>query len=321
MKAVVAHEFSGPSGLVYAEVEDPAGEGDVVIDVAAAGVCFPDLLLIRGEYQWKPPLPFIPGNEVAGTVLSAPPQSGFVAGQRVSACPMLGGYAERVAVPSEFVVASPAHLDDAAAACLLGNYYTAYFALAQRGRLRPGETVLVLGAAGGIGTASAQVAKALGARVIALVNRPQAVDFAESVGADVVLPLVDGWTRRVRDCTGGGGVDVVIDQVGGAVFADALGVLAPEGRLLVLGFASGGGIPGLRIPDLLPRNTSVVGVNSYDYVARTPDGRAQLQRGVARLVEAGMRPPPPVLVRLSDAGSALERLAAGEVIGKAVLVP
>lgn len=321
VKAVVAQQFSGPGGLAFADVDEPDGTGLVVIDVVAAGVCFPDLLLIRGEYQWRPELPFIPGNEVAGVVRSAPRGSGFSAGQRVSACPLLGGYAETVAVPPEYVTATPSGVDDAAAACLLGNYYTAYFALVHRGRIRNGETVLVLGAAGGIGTAATQVAKALGATVIALVNRPHALSFAESLGADVVLPLVDDWPQRIREYTAGRGVDLVIDQVGGPVFGDALGVLAPEGRLLVLGFASGGGVPELQVSRLVAPSISVVGVNSYDFVARTPDGRAQLQRGVAELVRAGLRPPPPVLVPLSDAGGALERLAEGDVLGKAVLVP
>ena len=199
MKALVAQELSGPSGLAYTEVDDPAGDGMVVVDVGAAGVCFPDLLLIRGEYQLKLDPPFTPGMEVAGTVRSAPEGSGFTPGQRVSAFTMLGGYAERVAVPPDNVVASPDDVDDASAVCLLGNYYTMYFALERRGALRPGETVLVLGSGGGVGTAAIQIAKALGAKVIAMVHRASAVEYVESLGADVVLPLTDGWAQAVRD--------------------------------------------------------------------------------------------------------------------------
>ena len=169
MKALVAQELSGPSGLVYTDVDDVAGDDMVVVDVGAAGVCFPDLLLIRGEYQLKLEPPFIPGMEVAGTVRSAPDDSGLKPGQRVSAFTMLGGFAERVAVAPENLVPTLDDIDDAAAVALLGNYYTMYFALVRRGALRPGETVLVLGSAGGIGTASVQLAKALGARVIAMV--------------------------------------------------------------------------------------------------------------------------------------------------------
>jgi NADPH2:quinone reductase len=270
MKALVAQELSGPAGLVYTEAQDPsevAGRAAaVIVDVGAAGVCFPDLLLIRGEYQLKLDPPFVPGTEVAGVVRSAPAGSGFAAGQRVSALSMLGGWAERVAVLPEAVVPTPDDVDDGAAVCLLGNYYTMYFALERRGALRPGETVLVLGSAGGVGTAAVQIAKAMGARVIAMVHRSGATDFVESLGADVVLPLTNGWAQAVRDHTGGRGVDVVVDPVGGDAFDDAIRVLATEGRLLVLGFASGGGIPMVKVNRLLLRNVSVVGVGLGEFI-------------------------------------------------------
>ncbi|MDT5300317.1 MAG: NADPH:quinone reductase, partial [Mycobacterium sp.] len=237
MKALVAQELSGPSGLAYTDVDDVAGDGMVVVDVGAAGVSFPDLLLIRGEYQLKLNPPFVPGTEIAGVVRSAPADSGFTVGQRVSALSMLGAWAERVAVPAGSVTPTPDGIDDGAAVCLLGNYYTMYFALARRAALRAGETVLVLGSAGGVGTAAIQIAKALGAKVIAMVHRPGAIEFVESLGADVVLPLTDGWANAVREHTDGRGVDVVVDPVGGDAFDDAIRVLATEGRLLVLGFA------------------------------------------------------------------------------------
>ena len=323
MKALVAQELSGPSGLAYTDVEDPAdggGENVVVVDVGAAGVNFPDLLLLRGEYQLRLEPPFVPGMEVAGIVRSAPYESTFAPGQRVSAFTMMGGYAERVAVTPDSVLPTPEDIDDAQAVALLGNYYTMYFALARRGALRHGETVLVLGSGGGIGTASVQIAKALGARVIAMVHRPEAMRFVESLGADVVLPLTDGWLQAVKDHTGGRGVDLVVDPIGGEAFDDAIRALATEGRLLVIGFAAGG-IPTVKVNRLLLRNVSVVGVGYGEFVNRTPGAQSLFGSGVAKLVEAGLRPPPPVRFPLSKGAEALQSLADGGVLGKVVLEP
>lgn len=322
MKAVVARELSGPGGLAYTDVDDIADEvdGAVVIDVRAAGVCFPDLLLTRGEYQLKLPAPFVPGMEVAGVVRSAPADSGFEPGDRAAAFTMMGGYAQRVAVAPENVVPIAPGLDDAEAAALLGNYYTMYFALARRGALRPGETVLVLGSAGGVGTAAVQIAKALGARVIAAVHRANAVDFVSSLGADVVLRLTDGWLQAVREHTGGEGVDLVVDPVGGEAFDDAIRALAPEGRLLVIGFAAGG-IPTVKVNRLLLRNVGVLGVAWGEFLSRNPGAQSLFGFGVAELVSAGLRPPPPVRYPLSEARAALQQLASGGVLGKLVLEP
>jgi NADPH2:quinone reductase len=321
MKALVAHELSGPSGLAYTDVEDVVGNDDVVVvDVGAAGVCFPDLLLLRGEYQLRLDPPFIPGMEVAGVVRSAPYESTIKPGQRVSAFTMMGGYAERVVVTQDSVLPTPDDIDDAQAVALLGNYYTMYFAWARRGALRHGETVLVLGSAGGIGTASVQIAKAMGARVIAMVHRPEAMEFVKSLGADVVLPLTDGWLQAVKDHTGGRGVDLVVDPIGGEAFDDAIRALATEGRLLVIGFAAGG-IPTVKVNRLLLRNVSVVGVGYGEFVNRTPGAQSLFGFGVAKLVEAGLRPPPPVRFPLSEGASALESLASGAVQGKLVLEP
>jgi NADPH2:quinone reductase len=295
-------------------------DGAVVIDVRAAGVCYPDLLMTRGEYQLKMEPPYVPGMEAAGVVRSAPPESGFEPGDRVSAFTMLGGYAERVAVPSASVVPTADNLDDAEAASLLGNYYTMYFALARRGALRWGETVLVLGSAGGVGSAAVQIAKALGARVIAAVHRSNAIDFVSSLGADVVVPLTDGWVDAVREHTGGQGVNLVVDPVGGAAFDDAIRALATEGRLLVIGFAAGG-IPTVKVNRLLLRNVGVLGVAWGEFVSRNPGAQSLFGSGVAQLVAAGLKPPPPVRFPLSEAGAALQRLADGEVLGKLVLEP
>ena len=321
MKALVAQSLTGPAGLAYTDVDEPAGDGMVVVDVGAAGVSFPELLMLKGEYQLKLDPPFVPGMEIAGMVRSAPDDSGFVAGQRVSGMSMLGGWAERVAVLPATVVPTPDDVDDATAAALLGNYHTMFFALERRGGLRPGETVLVLGSAGGVGTAAIQIAKAMGAKVIAMVHREGAEDFVSSLGADVVLPLADGWAQAVRDHTDGRGVDMVVDPVGGPAFDDAIRVLATEGRLLVLGFASGGGIPSVKVNRLLLRNVSVVGVGLGEFVNRTPGAQAEIGAGVARLVEAGLRPPPPVRYPLADGRAALQALADGEIKGKLVLEP
>ena len=321
MKALVAQELSGPAGLVYTDVDDVSSDGDVVVDVRAAGVSFPDLLLLKGEYQLKLDPPFVPGTEVAGVVRSAPADSGFAVGQRVTGLSLLGAWAERVALPPANVLPTPDDLDDGAAVCLLGNYYTMYFGLVRRGGLMAGETVLVLGSAGGVGTAAIQIANALGARVIAMVHRPGATEFVESLGADVVLPLTDGWAQAVRDHTDGRGVDLVVDPVGGDAFDDAIRVLATEGRLLVLGFASGGGIPTVKVNRLLLRNVSVVGVGLGEFINRTPGAQAEIGAGLGKLVDAGLRPPPPVRYPLSDGRAALESLASGGIRGKVVLEP
>lgn len=307
--------------MSYTDVPDvAAGADSVVIDVRAAGVCFPDLLLARGEYQLKLPPPFIPGMEVAGVVRSAPVSSGFSVGQRVSAFTMMGGYAEQVAVAPAGVVPTADGLDDAQAAALLGNYYTMYFGLARRGALQPGETVLVLGSAGGVGTAAVQIAKALGARVIAMVHRPQAMDFVSTLGADVVLPLTDGWAAAVREATDGRGVDLVVDPVGGAAFDDAIRVIATEGRLLVIGFAAGG-IPTVKVNRLLLRNVGVLGVGYGEFINRTPGAQAQIGAGLTKLVADGLRPPPPQRFPLSEGPAALQTLGDGGVLGKLVLEP
>ena len=320
MKALVARELSGPAGLAYTEVDDVGGDDAVVVDVGAAGVSFPDLLLLRGEYQMRLEPPFIPGMEVAGVVRSAPHESEFTPGQRVTALSMLGGWAEQVAVPPANLTATPDGVDDAEAVALLGNYQTMYFALAKRGALRAGETVLVLGSAGGVVTAAVQIAKALGARVIAMVHRPQAMEYVKSLGPDLVLPLSDGWLQAVKEHTDGRGVDMVVDPVGGAAFDDAVRALDTEGRLLVIGFAAGG-IPTVKVNRLLLRNVSVVGVGYGEYVNRRPGSQSVFQFGVAELVKAGLRPPPPIRFPLAQGSAALQSLADGGVLGKVVLEP
>ena len=322
MKACVVQELSGPPGLVYTDVDDITGNDDtIIVDVRAAGVCFPDLLLSKGEYQLKLPPPFIPGMEAAGVVHWAPEDSEFTVGERVSAFGVLGGYAEQVIVPLANVIHSPAELDDAEAVSLLVNYNTMYFALARRAAMRAGDSVLVLGSAGGVGTAAIQVARAMGAsKVIALVHRTSAMDFVESLGADVVLPLTDGWAQAVRDHTDGRGVDIVVDPVGGSAFDDAIRVLAIDGKLLVIGFAAGA-IPTVKVNRLLLRNIGVLGVAWGEYLHQVPGSAALFAWGLNHLVSAGLKPPPPQRYPLSEGSAALQALADGGVFGKLVLEP
>jgi NADPH:quinone reductase len=322
MKACVVQELSGPTGLVYTDVDDVSGGGDtIVIEVRAAGVCFPDLLLSKGEYQLKLPPPFIPGMEAAGVVHSAPEESEFKVGDRVSAFGVLGGYAEQVVAPVANVTRSPVELDDAEAVSLLVNYNTMYFALARRAAMRPGDSVLVLGSAGGVGTAAIQVARAMGAsKVIALVHRTGATEFVQSLGADVVLPLTDGWAQAVRDHTDGRGVDIVVDPVGGQAFDDAIRVLAIDGKLLVIGFAAGT-IPTVKVNRLLLRNVGVLGVAWGEYLHQVPGSAALFAWGLGQLVSLGLKPPPPQRYPLSEARAALQSLADGAVLGKVVLEP
>jgi NADPH2:quinone reductase len=233
---------------------------------------------------------------------------------------LLGGYAEQAALPVDAVLPTPPELDDAQAVSLLVNYHTMYFALARRAALRAGETVGVLGSAGGVGAAAIQVAKAMGATVVAMVNRENGRDFVAGLGADVVLPLSGEWSRAVREHTGGRGVDVIVDPIGGDAFDEAIRALAPEGRLLVIGFDAGG-IPVVKVNRLLLRNVGVLGVGWREFVMSKPEVQAECAAGVARLVAGGLRPPAPQRFPLSEGRAALESLAAGKLFGKVVLEP
>ena len=245
MRAAQITTLDGPSAISVVDVPEPDADGRVVIDVHVAGVTFPEVLLSRGEYQVKPELPFVPGSEVAGTVRSAPAGSGLRAGQRVAAFPGFGGFAEVAAADPGFVFPLPDGVSFEQGAALPMNYLTMHFALARRGRLQAGETVLVHGAAGGLGTAGIQLAKAYGARVLAVVSSEAKGETARAAGADEVV-LAEGFRERVKELTGGRGVDLVADPVGGDRFTDSLRSLAREGRLLVLGF-TGGGIPTVKV--------------------------------------------------------------------------
>jgi NADPH2:quinone reductase len=324
MRAVQIVEESGPdTALALVELDDPEpshmltpGEG-VLVDVHAAGVSFPEVLQTRGQYQMKPPLPFVPGSEVAGVVRSAPEGAPVKPGDRVAAFCALGGFAETAVAPQFFTFALPDSLDFAQGASLILNYHTAYFSLVLRGRLKEGETVLVHGAAGGVGTACLQVAKGLGARTIALVSSPQKRRVAEQAGADEVVMLGDGWKDEVKERSGGG-VDVVLDPVGGDRFTDSLRSLRENGRLIVVGF-TGGSIPEVKVNRLLLGNTEVVGAGWGAYVMAKPQVNREIGAVVQRLIEDGfVRPIVGERFELERAAEALrcidERRATGKVV-------
>lgn len=240
----------------------------MLIDVHAAGVTFPDVLQTRGLYQMKPALPFVPGSEVAGVVREAPADSGFGPGDRVVGFPGLGGFAEMVAVDPAQVFPLPDRLTFAEGAGIPMNVLTVHFALAHRAQMAPDDVVLVHGAAGGVGTAAVQLAHAHGNRVIAVASTPEKSAFASRAGADDAV-AVEGFREAVAELTGGRGVDIVVDPVGGDRFTDSLRSLATDGRLLVIGF-TGGEIPTVRVNRLLLNNISVVGVGWGAYWMARP---------------------------------------------------
>jgi NADPH2:quinone reductase len=290
----------------------------VLVDVYAAGVSFPELLQTRGQYQLKPELPFVPGSEVAGIVRSASDDADVREGDRVSAFCALGGFAETTVAPTFFTFPLDEALDFAQGAGLVLNYHTAYFALAMRGRLRPGETVLVHGAAGGVGTASLQVAKGLGARTIALVSTEAKRAVAQQAGADETVLVGDSWKDEVRSLTDGG-VDVVVDPVGGDRFTDSLRTLREDGRLVVVGF-TGGSIPEVRVNRLLLNNTEVVGAGWGAYVLGKPQLNREVGAAIARMVAEGfIRPVVGERFPLERAGEALRALDERRATGKVVL--
>jgi NADPH:quinone reductase len=257
----------------------------VVVDVEAAGVSFPEVLQTRGEYQVKPPVPFVPGSEVAGTVRSAPEGSDLAPGDRVAAFPMLGGFAEVAVAPEFMTFRLPDALDFRQGASLILNYHTAWFSLVTRGRLMAGETVLVHGAAGGVGTASIQVAKGIGAKVIAVVSTAEKETVAREAGADQVVRADGEWRDQAKELSGGG-VDMVLDPVGGDRFTDSLRSLAEGGRIVVVGF-TGGSIPEVKVNRLLLNNTEVIGAGWGAYVISKPDLNRAIGSELDRLIASG----------------------------------
>ncbi len=325
MRAIQITDLSGPtSALRLADLPEPEpfhpstpGSG-VIVDVHAAGVSFPELLQTRGEYQVKPPLPFTPGSEVGGVVRSASEDAAVKPGDRVAAFCMLGGFAEVAVAPAHFTFRLPDSFAFAQGAGLVLNYHTAYFALQIQGRLATGETVLVHGAAGGVGTASIQVAKGLGARVIGVVSSDEKERVAREAGADEVIRSDGPWREQAKELSGGG-VDIVLDPVGGDRFTDSLRSLAEGGRVVVVGF-TGGSIPEVRVNRLLLNNVEVVGAGWGAYVMPKPERTLQIASALQELIDGGfVKPVVGARYPLERAGEALVALEGRAVTGKVVL--
>ncbi|OBB00361.1 NADPH:quinone oxidoreductase [Mycolicibacterium fortuitum] len=321
MRAAQITRLDGPDAVRVAEVEEPNGSADeVLIDVHAAGVAFPDALLTRGLYQYKPELPFTPGAEIAGVVRSAPDGAHVRAGDRVLGLTMLsGGMAEVVALPAERVFPLPDAVSFEAGAGILFNDLTVQFALRTRGRLTEGETVLVHGAAGGIGTSALRLAPAMGAsRTIGVVSTEEKAEIARAAGASDVV-LADGFRDAVKELTGGRGVDIVVDPVGGDRFTDSLRSLAVGGRLLVIGF-TGGEIPTVKVNRLLLNNVDVVGAGWGAWTFSHPGYLQEQWAELQPLLASGAVPAPqPEVYPLEQAAQAIASLENRSAKGKVVL--
>jgi NADPH:quinone reductase len=320
MRALQVTELNGPDGLAVVDAPEPDGANGVLIDVEAAGVAFPDLLLSRGLYQVKPDPPFIPGTEVAGTVREAASDSGFEPGQKVMALTFaVGGWAEQAVAAPWATFALPESFSVEQGAGFVMNYHTSHFALRHRGRLQEGETVLVHGAAGGVGTAALQIARATGAHTIAVVSSDDKERVAREAGAEEVVRSDAEWLTAVRELTDGRGVDVVYDPVGGDRFTNSVRSLAPEGRLLVIGFTEGE-IPKVAVNRLLLKNVAVVGVGWGAFVSDKPDLVAQIAEDLERMANEGFVAP---IVGgsypLEEGAQALRDLDGRSATGKLVL--
>ncbi|NRQ48619.1 NADPH:quinone oxidoreductase family protein [Aeromicrobium stalagmiti] len=319
MKAIQITSLDGPSAVELLDVPEPvAAPGQVLIRVRAAGVAFPEVLQSRGLYQMKPDLPFTPGAEIAGEVIAAPEDSGFAPGDRVAALCLLGGFAEQAVAPVTETFKLPDSVSYGQGASIIFNYGTAYFALIERGHLQAGESVLVQGAAGGIGTAAIQVAKAFGAgRVVAVTSTAEKGAVALEAGADEFV-LADGF----KDATvAGGKVDIVVDPVGGDRFTDSLRCLKDDGRLLVIGFTAGE-IPTVKVNRLLLNNVSVVGVGWGAYVLQRPGHIATEWAAMEpHLASGALQPVVGPTFPLAEAAQALLTLDERRATGKVLLTP
>lgn len=324
MRAVLCRQLGAPDVLTVGEMPEPEPQrGEVLVEVAAAGVNFPDVLMVAGAYQVQVPPPFVPGHELAGTVVAVGEDvTEFEVGQRVAGNLPWGAFAERVSVLAEALVPVPDDIDLHEAAAMLLTYATSHYALKERARLQAHETVVVLGAAGGVGIAAVQIAKQLGARVIAAASSAEKLEFCRDNGADEVINYSDDDLKaQIRELTGGQGADVMFDPVGGDLTEAALRATAWNGRLLVVGFASGE-IP--RIPLNLPllKGCQIVGVFWGSFVARNPQQhRANVRELFEWLAQGRLRVHIDEVFPFERASEALARLAERRVRGKVVLEP
>jgi len=321
MKAVLCKQYGPPDSLVLEELDSPrAGPGEVVVSVKAASVNFPDVLIIQNKYQFKPPLPFSPGSELSGVVKEAGAGVAYRPGDRVMAFTTYGAFAEEVKVDAARLLPIPGGMDFVSAAAFLLTYGTSDHALRDRGALAPGETLLVLGAAGGVGLAAVEIGKALGARVIACASSGEKLAVCRSHGADATVDYAaEDLRERVKALTDGRGVDVVYDPVGGPYSEPAFRSLAWRGRLLVVGFAAGE-IPKLPLNLALLKGASIVGVFWGDFARREPRRFADSVHQLGHWYREGkLRPHVSQTLPLEKAAEALKLMAARQVKGKVVL--
>ncbi len=324
MRAVRVHELTGPGALRVDEVPDlQAAPGQVVVDVKAAGVNFPDILITQGKYQFKPALPFSPGGEAAGIVRAVGAGVTTVKpGDRVAATMLYGGYAEQVLLPELACVKLPDAVSFEVGAATLLTYLTTYHALVDRAALQPKETLLVLGAAGGVGMAAVELGALLGARVIAAASSPDKLAFCREHGATEGIDYAkEDLKDRVKALTGGNGCDVIYDPVGGSLAEAALRGTAWQGRYLVIGFASGE-IPKIPLNLVLLKGCQIVGVFWGSFAMREPaKNRAHAEQLFAWVAEGKLRPAIDVTLPFTQAADALHRIEKRQVKGKIVLVP
>jgi len=321
---MVVRELGGPGALEREELDAVrAAPGQVVIDVGAAGCNFFDILITQGKYQVRPELPFSPGAEVAGIVRElGEGVERFSVGDRVSALLEYGGFASTVAAPQERVFAMPPRMTVEEAAAMGIVYQTSYVGLVHRANLREGETLLVHAAAGGVGLAAVQIGVALGARVIGTAGAPDKLDLVKEHGADVVLNYRDEeWVERVKELTDGRGADVIYDPVGGDTFDLSTKCIAFEGRLLIIGFASGR-IPSAKMNRVLVKNFSLVGLHWGLYFEKDPQVLQEAQAALSQLYAVGkIAPLVSATYPLADAKDALDALGARKTTGKVVMIP
>lgn len=324
MKALLCTAYGSPQMLSVQEVPSPkAGPGQVVIDVKASALNFPDALMVQGLYQVKPPLPFSPGAEVAGLIkeVGAGVQ-GLKAGDRVMGFPGTGGFAEECVVAAEKIMPLPEDMDFASGAALVLTYGTSLHALQDCGRLQPGETLLVLGAAGGVGAAAVEIGKAMGARVIAAASSEEKLALCRRLGADETIDYAtEDLRKRALALTGEKGVDVVYDPVGGGYTEAALRAVAWRGRLLIVGFAAGE-IPKIPLNLALLKERQLIGVYWGDSVRHDPRGHVRnMQQLLAWFAERKIAPVVSEQLPLARAHEAIQRLLDRKVKGKIVILP
>jgi len=324
MKAVICTAWGEPEQLQVQEIDNPlAGAGELIVEVKAAAANFPDLLVVRNQYQAQPVLPYTPGRELAGVVIGrGAGVEGFAIGTRVFASQETGAFAEQARVHTSRAIVLPDNIDFDAAAALTVTYGTSYHALLDRAQLRAGETVLVLGAAGGVGLAAVDIAKAVGARVIAAVSSREKAEVCRAYGADATVIYTEEDLRAaVKSFTAGRGVDVVYDPVGGKFSEPAFRSIAWRGRYLVVGFADGE-VASLRLNLPLLKGASLVGVFWGEYSRREPAAfQADMQVMMGWLQSGRLRPHIAQRYSLAEAGQALRALANRTAIGKLVVCP